>query len=69
MKRLAEEAQEVIFANKGDKKIEELADVMELVKAVALLEGKSLDNIEIIRKKKSDERAGFKKRILLETIE
>jgi len=67
--KLIEEAQEVKGANQGEERVEELADIMEIVKAIAELEGKTLEDIEEIRKSKADERGGFEKRILLESME
>lgn len=69
LEKLTEEAVEVKGANKGEERLEELADIMEIVKAVATLEGKTLEDIENIRQKKANERGGFDKRILLESMD
>lgn len=60
-KKLGEEAAE--YAQ--DDSLEELADLLELVKANAEAKGSSLEEIEKIRVKKADERGGFGKRIFL----
>lgn len=68
LKKLQEEAKEVLEAEDGDHRLEELADIMELVKAIAALDAATLDDIEKLRAKKAEERGGFQNRILLEEI-
>lgn len=60
-KKLGEEATEYV----EDDNLEELADVLELVKANAEAKGSSLEEVERIRAKKAEERGGFSKRIFL----
>ena len=48
--------------------MEELADLLEVMSAVAVARGSSLDEVETIRKKKKDMRGGFEKKILLESV-
>ena len=50
------------------KSMEELADLLEVMSAVAVARGSSLDEVETIRKKKKDMRGGFEKKILLESV-
>ena len=50
------------------KSMEELADLLEVMSAVAAARGSSLDEVEQIRQKKKEKRGGFEKRILLETV-
>jgi len=53
-----------------DQNIEELADILEVIRAAAIARGYTLDELETIRVKKSETRGGFEKKILLiETIE
>lgn len=53
-----------------DKSIEELADLLEVIYAIAVAREYSVDDLEIIRIKKAFERGAFNKKILLvETIE
>ena len=47
------------------KTLEELADLLEVIRAVAVARGSSIEEIESIRKEKAAARGGFKKRILL----
>ena len=50
------------------KSMEELADLLEVTRAVALARGSSREEVEQIRIKKAEKRGGFEKRILLETV-
>lgn len=50
------------------KSMEELADLLEVMSAVAAARGSSLDEVEQIRQKKKQKRGGFEKRILLKTV-
>ena len=47
------------------KTLEELADLLEVIRAVAVARGSSIEEIESIRKEKASARGEFKKRILL----
>lgn len=51
-----------------DQNIEELADLMEVIYAAALARGYSLEDLEMVREKKVQERGGFEKRILLRKV-
>ena len=48
--------------------MEELADLLEVMHAVALARGSSMEEIERIRIQKAEKRGGFAKRILLESV-
>lgn len=50
------------------KSMEELADLLEVMSAVATARGSSIEEVEKIRVSKKEKRGGFKKRILLETV-
>lgn len=53
-----------------DQTIEELADLLEIIYAVVIARGYTLDELEAIRLAKASERGGFDKKILLiDTIE
>ena len=67
-KKLYEEYQEVIGAN-GMDRIEELADMLEIIIALAKLEDKTLDDVVEVAKTKRLKRGGFNKRIYLERVE
>ena len=51
-----------------DQNIEELADLMVVIYAAALARGYSLEDLEMVREKKVQERGGFEKRILLREV-
>ena len=48
--------------------MEELADLQEVIQAVAIARGSSPEEIESIRKAKVQNRGGFEKKILLEEV-
>lgn len=52
-----------------DKSLEEMADVLEVLQSICLARGYSLEELEAMRKKKADERGGFKEKIFLESVE
>ena len=47
------------------KSMEELADVLEVIRAIAKARGSSIDEVETLRRNKAARRGGFDKRILL----
>lgn len=51
------------------KSIEELADLLEVIRAVAIARGSSYEEVENIRKDKALKRGGFEKRFLLTEVE
>jgi predicted house-cleaning noncanonical NTP pyrophosphatase (MazG superfamily) len=63
-KKLQEECAEVL-AERGDHRIEELADVLEVVKALAEAQGSDMAAIEQARKTKAEKRGGFAQKIFL----
>ena len=67
-KKLNEEYQEVLNAS-GEERIEELADMLEVMIYLAKLEGKDLDDIIDICNKKHEKRGGFEEKIYLEDVE
>ena len=62
--KLNEELQEY----QESKSMEELADLLEVIHAVALARGSSIGEVEQIRIQKAKKRGGFDNRILLETV-
>lgn len=67
-KKLYEEYQEVIDARGGNERLEELADMLEVIKALAKLEEKTLDDIISIANKKNEKRGSFEESIFLEKV-
>lgn len=70
LKMLDAKLDEELAEYHNDQNIEELADLLEVIYAVAIAHGHSLDELEAVRAKKFVERGGFVKKILLiETLE
>lgn len=63
-KKLNEEVSEY----QKDKNLEEMADVLEVLQAICIARGYSLNELEEMRAKKAEERGGFRKKILLEFV-
>ena len=51
-----------------DRNIEELADLLEVIRAAAIARGYTLEDLERARAEKAAKRGGFEKRILLKTV-
>ena len=51
-----------------DQNIEELADLLEVIRAAAIARGYTLDDLERVRAEKAAKRGGFEKRILLKEV-
>lgn len=49
--------------------VEEAADILEVLHATCALRGIDLNGLEEVRRKKAEERGGFKQRIILERTE
>ncbi|WP_153461967.1 nucleoside triphosphate pyrophosphohydrolase [Sediminibacillus terrae] len=63
--KVNEEAEELVTAETKQDIIEEAADILELLHAIAEVNGTSITEIEKERKKKKAERGGFKERVFL----
>ncbi|MTH54893.1 phosphoribosyl-ATP pyrophosphohydrolase [Bacillus mangrovi] len=68
-KKSFEELDEYMTAETNGAAIEELADLLEIVKAFAELHGSNLEEIENIRKEKAEKRGGFEEKIFLVQVE
>lgn len=67
-KKLFEETKEVSEAKNDDELREEMADVVEILAALAITTGKNLGDIIKIASSKRTKRGGFDKRIFLEKV-
>lgn len=65
--KLFEEYKEVIESS-GEDRLEELADLIEVIKFLAESENSSLDRIIDISNNKREKRGGFEKKIFLEKV-
>lgn len=63
-KKLNEELAEY----QADKSIGELADLLEVMYAVAVARGYSIEELEQVRKEKAEKRGGFAKKLLLKKV-
>lgn len=67
-KKLIEECNEVLASNGADR-IEELADVLEVIISLARLENKNLNDVISVCDCKRLERGGFSNKIYLENVD
>lgn len=51
-----------------DQNLEELADLLEVIRTVAITRGYTLEELEQVRAEKAAKRGGFEKRILLKEV-
>ena len=66
-KKLYEEYNEVLNASSSDR-IEELADMLEIISSLAKLENASLEDVIEVMNKKREKRGGFEDKIFLEKV-
>ncbi len=66
--KLQEETLEVIEATTHDEILNELADVLEVIRGFAKAQGISLDELEAARVAKAEERGAFDHHVYIETI-
>lgn len=67
--KLQEETNEFLTAESSSEAIEELADMLEVIHALAERHGASVQELERIRAEKADKRGGFRDRIYLIEVE
>ena len=67
--KLSEERDEYLASKDIHSQIEELADILEVIYAIAEAKGVTIEELEAIRAKKAEERGAFKERILLKWVE
>ena len=65
LKKLDEKLGEELAEYQESKSMEELADLLEVMRSVAAARGSSIEEVERIRLDKAAKRGGFEKRILL----
>ena len=61
--------QEELNEYQADNSMEELADLLEVMMAVAAARGHDFAEVEAIRRRKAEERGGFSDRIWLESVQ
>ena len=68
LKMLDAKLDEELAEYHADQNIEELADIMEVIRACAVARGYTLEQLEQVRAEKVAERGGFTKKILLKKV-
>lgn len=68
-KKSFEELQEYMNADNNEEALEELADLLEVIHALAGTHGGSIEKVEEIRRQKAEKRGGFKGSIFLINVE
>lgn len=68
-KKLSEELEEYKDAATNEEAIEELADILELLRAAVKIHGSSFEELEGVHQAKAEKRSGFEKRIFLIEVE
>ncbi len=66
LKKLLEEANEVANSSNSNEMLEELADVLEVIRYLAKINGKELNDIVAIADEKKEKRGGFDDKVFLE---
>ena len=66
--KLDEKLNEELAEYQESKSMEELADLLEVIRAVAVARGSSMEEVEAIRRDKAAKRGGFEKKIWSESI-
>ena len=66
--RLDEKLNEELAEYQESKSMEELADLLEVIRAVAAARGSSVEEVAAIRRDKAAKRGGFEKKILLTEV-
>lgn len=67
-RKLLEEYNEVLSTTNSTERIEELADMLEVIISLARLENKNLNDVIEVANKKSKERGSFSEKIFLEKV-
>lgn len=68
-KKLKEESEEYFRAVSNEEALEELADMLEVIQALAETHGSNSAELEELRAEKAEHRGGFKERIFLIEVE
>ncbi|MFB5282554.1 phosphoribosyl-ATP pyrophosphohydrolase [Peribacillus sp. Hz7] len=68
-KKSFEELQEYMKVTNNSEAIEELADLLEIMHALAEFHGSSIEEVERVRQEKAVKRGGFKEKVFLIEVE
>jgi predicted house-cleaning noncanonical NTP pyrophosphatase (MazG superfamily) len=64
-----EELDEYCVAEEDGEALEELADLLEIIRALAKHHGSSIEEVETVRKVKAEKRGGFQEKVFLIEVE
>lgn len=64
-KKSNEELQEYLTAETNEEALEELADLLEVIHALAIIHDASIEEVQKIRVKKAEKRGGFSDKVFL----
>lgn len=64
-----EELDEYCAAQSKEEAVEELADLLEIIHALANYHGSSMEEVEKVRQEKAEKRGGFQEKIFLVEVE
>jgi predicted house-cleaning noncanonical NTP pyrophosphatase (MazG superfamily) len=67
-KKIVEEAQEVKSAESIGNLLEELADCLEVIRGFTKSMGVTMEDLEVIRKEKKEEKGGFDNNVVVENV-
>lgn len=68
LQALDEKLSEELAEYQTDNSIEELADIWEVIRAIVLAKGMTLEEFEAIRRDKAEQRGGFAARLFLKEV-
>jgi predicted house-cleaning noncanonical NTP pyrophosphatase (MazG superfamily) len=68
-KKFQEELGEYLAAKTPEARLEEMADIFEVITALNAAEGRPIDHVIKVQKRKRAERGGFSEKIFLESVE
>jgi len=67
--KLKEEVSEYLESKNNEEAVEELADVLEIIHALAKIHDKDFDDVEAVRQDKKLKRGGFKEQLFLVKVD
>lgn len=68
-KKFQEELSEYLSADTSEARLEEMADIFEVITALNEAEGRDIEQVIAVQQKKREERGAFKEKIFLESVE
>ncbi|APH05010.1 nucleoside triphosphate pyrophosphohydrolase [Bacillus weihaiensis] len=68
-KKAYEELNEIVEAKDRESSLEELADLLEVIHAIAVYHGSTLEEINSIRQEKEEQRGSFSEKVFLIAVE